>query len=181
MPGSRSKLAVPWFWALALALPFAALSQVTVKPAAAPKITAPVIKLPPARSTTPAKMAPSAAASDRQRLFESLRRSQEQATSTAAARIKILRPAIPRERPATGAIPPGYTYRHAQGLDCDDTQATVHRRASEVCDHVDNNCDGAVDEGQQLAFFLDADGDGHGDPGRRLLACASDQQRAWPG
>ena len=32
-------------------------------------------------------------------------------------------------------------------LDCNDAKALVNPRAAEVCDKVDNNCDGAVDPG----------------------------------
>jgi hypothetical protein len=35
----------------------------------------------------------------------------------------------------------------------------------------DDNCDGNVDEGVLATFYLDADGDGHGDPSRSLMAC----------
>ena len=38
--------------------------------------------------------------------------------------------------------------------DCDDTEATVNENAAEICDGLDNNCDGNIDEG------FDQDGDG---------------------
>jgi len=40
-------------------------------------------------------------------------------------------------------------------VDCNDSNAKVNPGATEVCDGVDNNCDGSVDEG------FDADGDGY--------------------
>ena len=50
--------------------------------------------------------------------------------------------------------------------DCDDTTAAVHPAATEECDGLDNDCDGEVDESTTPGTaHLDADGDGHGDPG----------------
>lgn len=72
----------------------------------------------------------------------------------------------------------GYTHRYAQGEDCDDTRREVHPGAAEVCDYRDNDCNGVIDDGQRLAFFLDADGDGHGDPAQRVDACPAEQARA---
>lgn len=49
------------------------------------------------------------------------------------------------------------------GDDCDDAEAAVNPSAVESCDALDNNCDGAVDEGLTETFYQDGDGDGFGD------------------
>jgi hypothetical protein len=55
--------------------------------------------------------------------------------------------------------------------DCDDTDATAYPDAPEVCDAIDNDCDGDVDEGVLVTRYLDADGDGFGDPDVALDTC----------
>ena len=44
--------------------------------------------------------------------------------------------------------------------DCDDSDASINIDALEVCDGIDNNCDGQVDEGVLNTFFMDQDEDG---------------------
>jgi len=50
--------------------------------------------------------------------------------------------------------------------DCDDTAATTHPAAYELCDSIDNDCDGDVDENGAInapTWYPDTDGDGAGD------------------
>lgn len=56
-------------------------------------------------------------------------------------------------------------------VDCDDHNNTVYPGAPELCDTLDNNCNEQIDEGVQLVWFADADGDGWGDPDSTVLAC----------
>jgi hypothetical protein len=55
--------------------------------------------------------------------------------------------------------------------DCDDSNRAINPGANEVCDEVDNDCDGNVDEGVSRVLYLDADGDEWGDPRRTLRGC----------
>jgi hypothetical protein len=62
----------------------------------------------------------------------------------------------------------------ADGTDCDASDASVHPGAAEVCDGVDQDCDGVVDDGLvPLPWYADADGDGFGDPSRSVTDCAA--------
>ena len=56
--------------------------------------------------------------------------------------------------------------------DCDDTTDKAFPGNSEVCDMIDNNCDGAVDEGVETTYYADVDGDTYGDPAIPQLACS---------
>ena len=63
--------------------------------------------------------------------------------------------------------------RVADNTDCDDGNADVHPGATELCDGLDNNCVDGIDEGlSQNTYYVDADGDGHGDPDSPVQACS---------
>ncbi len=72
----------------------------------------------------------------------------------------------------TACDPP--TYYVATSGDCDDYNNKVNPAATEVCDGVDNNCDGSVDEsGGTTIYYTDADGDGYGDNATGAAACSA--------
>jgi large repetitive protein len=60
------------------------------------------------------------------------------------------------------------------GTDCDDLKAASHPAALEICDGIDNDCNGEADElgayGAQI-WYLDADSDGFGDSDITLPSC----------
>jgi hypothetical protein len=58
--------------------------------------------------------------------------------------------------------------------DCDDSNSTISPSMIELCDGVDNDCDGEVDEGVTDSFYSDIDGDGFGDPATLTESCESD-------
>ena len=62
--------------------------------------------------------------------------------------------------------------------DCDDTEPAVYLGATEVCDDLDNDCDGFTDDADvhldtstASLWYTDSDGDGFGDPAETSLAC----------
>ena len=69
-----------------------------------------------------------------------------------------------------GAIPAGYV---ANALDCNDGDAAIHPGAPEVCNGVDDNCNGQIDEGLLRTLYRDADGDGYGVPNQTIVVCTS--------
>jgi hypothetical protein len=65
---------------------------------------------------------------------------------------------------------------YAKGADCNDGDGAVNPGADEVCDGSDNDCDGLVDPDGSAGggtFFADEDGDGYGDDGVTVEACAA--------
>ena len=55
--------------------------------------------------------------------------------------------------------------------DCNDGTAAVHPGATEICDGLDNDCNGIGDEGLNVTWYKDADNDGYSD-GSTLVQCS---------
>lgn len=69
--------------------------------------------------------------------------------------------------------PTGYV---SDNTDCDDSESNNYPGNTEVCDGLDNNCDGLVDdEDDSLSgastWYSDSDGDGYGNPSDAVTSC----------
>lgn len=72
-------------------------------------------------------------------------------------------------------IPVGYV---SNSDDCDDSDASINPTAQEMCDTIDNDCDGKTDDKDdsvqgEVTWYADSDGDGYGDISAPVQACAA--------
>ena len=76
----------------------------------------------------------------------------------------------------TQCASPGTGYKMSGlsgGGDCNDNNVSIHPGATEICNNVDDDCDGQIDEGVKTTFYQDGDGDGFGNPAVTQLACSA--------
>ncbi|MEK6901056.1 MAG: putative metal-binding motif-containing protein, partial [Nanoarchaeota archaeon] len=64
--------------------------------------------------------------------------------------------------------PIGYVVNNT---DCDDRNRQINPQQQELCNEINDDCDGEIDEGVLLTFYRDADQDGFGDPLVSRLSC----------
>jgi hypothetical protein len=69
--------------------------------------------------------------------------------------------------------------------DCDDLDPAAHPGADEVCDDIDNDCDGAIDQDDPdvdlstvSTYYIDEDGDGYGTDASSTEACSTPEGHA---
>lgn len=63
----------------------------------------------------------------------------------------------------------GYTWL----TDCNDADPDINPGATEICNEIDDNCDGNIDEGVTTTYYADADGDTYGDAAMMTEACTA--------
>ncbi len=74
-------------------------------------------------------------------------------------------------------LPPSEDYTATPG-DCNDDSPTIHPGAEEICDSVDNDCNGYSDDDDPAepadtqTWYMDYDGDGYGDPDFVTTSCS---------
>lgn len=77
-----------------------------------------------------------------------------------------------RDAPSTACTrPPGFVEDHT---DCNDDDPDIHPSAEELCgDGIDNDCNTSVDDGAEVPWFEDDDGDGVGTSAIGGLSCVA--------
>ena len=74
---------------------------------------------------------------------------------------------------------PGYS---TNGGDCDDTKNSIGPTAKEICNDLDDNCNGSTDEPGASGcsvYYLDKDADGFGDPDDAACLCKSSKTQDY--
>lgn len=67
-------------------------------------------------------------------------------------------------------VPAGFS---GNDLDCNDNDININPNSPEICDNIDNDCSGTIDDGiQTFMYFYDGDGDGFGSADSLIMDCS---------
>ena len=66
------------------------------------------------------------------------------------------------------SMPSGYVTNNS---DCNDNNPNIYPGSVEVCDNLDNNCNGSIDENGINVFYIDSDNDGFGNQNISIQSC----------
>jgi uncharacterized protein (TIGR02145 family) len=67
------------------------------------------------------------------------------------------------------SVPLGYV---TDNTDCNDNNAAIHPGATEICNGIDDNCNGLIDEGVKSTYYQDSDADSYGNASVTTQACS---------
>jgi hypothetical protein len=76
----------------------------------------------------------------------------------------------PNSSTTSDTQPSGYV---ASKTDCNDGNAAIHPGVTEICNGVDDDCDGSIDEGVKTTYYYDYDNDGYGRSASSTQACSA--------
>ncbi|MFO0680656.1 MAG: putative metal-binding motif-containing protein [Sandaracinus sp.] len=94
--------------------------------------------------------------------------------------VAVAQCAVP-SRPAVGQCPVGWTNRAPSPVDCNDVDSTRSPGAAEICDGIDQDCDGTIDDGATVQCYPDGDGDSYAASGATASAVCPDASRTMVG
>lgn len=90
-------------------------------------------------------------------------------------------PETPEPATPTPLLPDADQDGVPDATDCKPDDGTVYPGAQELCDGLDQDCDQVADNGALVAYFYDADQDGHGNPAVTVSACSAPVGYVEPG
>lgn len=64
--------------------------------------------------------------------------------------------------------------------DCNNNNPLIHPGMNEICNNIDDNCNGQIDDGLIFTtYYQDIDGDGYGNPNNSITTCNGSPSGSW--